>query len=148
MTGRSESGFSLLEVAIVGVFILILATFAVPQLQRSLNNYSLTTSANLVAGELNAGRSLAVARNWIYAVQLDTNNSTIQIIDPSDANNAPRTAKSLESGITFSSVPASPIKFYSRGHAEAGTIVLQNQDGNTISLSVSAAGKVKIGAFS
>ncbi|MDA2938736.1 hypothetical protein MYX75_10805 [Acidobacteria bacterium AH-259-A15] len=148
MKGRSESGFTLVEAALVGLLILIIAGFAIPQLQRSLSNYRLSASANLVAGELNAGRSLAVSRNWIYAVQLDTNNSTIQIIDPSDADNAPRRAKSLESGITFSSVPASPITLYSRGHAEGGAIVLQNQDGNTISVTVSASGKVEIGAFS
>ncbi len=143
MTRSSQSGFTILETAVVLVFASIILSIAVPKLQQFLDYYSLTSSANLVASELNAGRALAVSRNWIYDVNLDTGRSTIQIIDPNDPNNSPRTEKGLESGDSFSTVPTSPIRFYSRGHARGGTIVLVNQSGYTISIIVSPSGKIQ-----
>ncbi len=143
MTRNSQSGFTILETAVVCVFATIILSIAVPKFQQFLNYYSLTSSANLVASELNAGRALAVSRNWSYDVSLDTGNSTIQIIDPNDPDNSPRTEKGLESGDSFSTVPANPIRFYSRGHARGGTIVLVNQSGHTISIIVSPSGKIQ-----
>ena len=143
MTRNSQSGFTILEAMVVVVFASVILSIAVPKLQVILDYYSLTSSANLVASELSAGRALAVSRNWIYDVSLDTGNSTIQIIDPNDPDNSPRTEKSLESGDSFSTVPANPIRFYSRGHARGGTIVLVNDSGYTISIIVSPSGKIE-----
>ena len=145
MIRRSQSGFTLLETLVVAVFATIILSIAVPKFQQFLDYYRLTASANLVAGELNAGRALAVSRNWVYDVNLDTGNGTIQIIDPADPNNSPRTEKSLESGNSFSSVPANRIRFYSRGHARGGTIVLENQSGYAISIIVSPSGRIRKG---
>lgn len=142
MTRRFQSGFTLLETVMVCVLAVVILSIAVPNIQQSLHFYRLTASANLVAGELNAGRALAISRNWIYEVSLDTSNSTIQIIDPTDPNNSPRTEKPLESGTSFSSVPANRIRFYSRGHALGGTIVLENQSGYSISITVSSSGRI------
>lgn len=128
------------------IVIAILVGFAVPQVQRSLSVYRLTNAANLVAIELAAGRTLAVSRNWLYEIDCNTTDYTIQVIDPNDASNYPRTAKPLGSGITFNSIPASgsEIRFYSRGYARSGTIILQNGDGDTASVVVSASGMIEI----
>jgi len=130
----------------VGVLIAVLAGVSVPQIQQSVSAYRLTASANLVATELNAGRMLAISRNWLYEMDCNTTNHTIQIVDPGDANNNPRTVKSLESGITFSSVPntGSEIRFYAGGFAKSGTLVLQDEDGNTISVLVGASGRIEV----
>jgi len=143
MTRRSQSGFTLLETAVVVVIATVILSITLPKFQQFLDYYRLSASANLVASELNAGHALAISRNWIYEVNLDTGNSTIQIIDPNDPNNSPRTEKSLQSGNTFSSVPVNRIQFYSRGHARAGTIVLVNQSGYSISIVVSPSGRIK-----
>ncbi len=143
MTRRLQSGFTLLETAVVTVLATIFLSITVPKIEQILDYYSLSASADLVASELNAGRALAISRNWIYDVNLDTGDSTIQIIDANDPNNSPRTEKSLQSGNTFSSVPVSRIRFYSRGHARAGTIVLVNQSGYSISIVVSPSGRIK-----
>ncbi len=126
------------------MLIAILSSVAVPQIQQLLKSYRLTASANLVATELSAGRALAVSRNRLYNIDCNTTTTTIQIVDPADSNNNPRTAKSLEPDITFSSVPSQAIRFYSRGHAGGGTIVLQNQDGDTLSVVVSVSGRIEI----
>ncbi len=143
MTRRLQSGFTLLEMAVVTVIATVIFSITVPKMQQFLDYYRLNASANLVASELNAGRSLAISRNWIYDVKVDTGSSTIQIIDPHDPDNSPRTEKSLQSGNTFSAVPVNRIRFYSRGHARAGTIVLVNQSGYAISIVVSPSGRIK-----
>jgi len=143
MTRRSQSGFTLLETAVVAVLATVILSITVPKFQQFLDYYRLTASADLVASELNAGRALAISRNWSYDVNLDTGDGTIQIVDPADPNNSPRTERSLESGNSFSSVPANPIRFYSRGHARGGTIVLENQSGYSISIVVSPSGRIK-----
>lgn len=146
MTKGYQSGFSLLETLLVVSLFVVIGGMVVPNIGESLSLYRLSASANLVATELNAGRMLAVSRNWLYEIDCNTTNNTIQIVDPDDANNSPRTVKSLESGITLSSVPASgsEIQFYSRGLARAGTIVLQNENGDTISVLVGASGRIEV----
>ena len=131
---------------LVGVLMAVIAGVSIPQIRQSVTAYRLISSANLVATELNAGRTLAISRNWLYDMDCNTTNHTIQIVDPGNANNSPRSLKYLESGITFSSVPAagSEIRFYSGGHARGGTLVLQNESGDTISVLVGASGRVEV----
>jgi len=143
MTRRLQSGFTLLETAVVTVIVTVILSITIPKIEQFLDYYRLSASADLVASELNAGRALAISRNWIYDVNVDTGSSTIQIIDPNDPDNSPRTEKSLQSGNTFSSVPGTRIRFYSRGHARAGTIVLVNRSGYAISIVVSPSGWIK-----
>ncbi len=104
---QHQCGFTLIEAALCGMVLAILVGLAVPQLERALSLYRLEASANLVAAELAAGRMLAVSRNWLYEMDCNTTNNTIQVIDPNDSNNPPRTVKSLDSSTTFNSVPAS-----------------------------------------
>ena len=140
MRKPSQSGFTLIELAIVCVMIVILADLAIPQIQGSLSLYRLSSSANLVASELNAARALAVSRNWNY--EISTTDNTIQVVDPRYSNNNPRVAYSLEADISFFS--ADSIQFYSRGYADGGDIVVQNGT-QKITVTVLASGKVKIG---
>lgn len=146
MNRKQQAGFSYVEVAIVVSLLVIVAGISIPQLQRSFSLYRLTSSAELVATELAAGRALAVARNWLYQIDCNPTDGTIQIIDPDDAGNYPRTVKTLNSGITFSSIPGSgsEIRFNPRGDARNGTIVLQNANGNTISVVVSRSGRIEV----
>jgi len=142
MTKRLQSGFTLLELAVVMVVATVILSITIPKIEQYLDLYRLSASADLVVSELSAGRAMAISRNWIYDVNVDTGSSTIQIIDPYDPDNSPRTEKSLQSGSTFSSVPVNRIRFYSRGHARAGTIVLVNQSGYAISIVVSPSGRI------
>ena len=144
MTKGYQSGFSLMEAMLVGFLIALIGGLAVPNIQESLNLYRLTASANLVATELNAARALAISRSWLYEVDANDTNHTIQIVDPGDANNNPRTAKSLLSAITFSSVPNTEIRFFAGGYARGGTLVLENEEGDTISVLVGASGKIEV----
>jgi len=143
---QHQCGFTFIEAALCCLVLAILVGLAVPRLERALSLYRLEASANLVAAELAAGRMLAVSRNWLYEMDCNTTNNTIQVIDPNDSNNHPRTVQSLDSGTTFNSVPASgsEIQFYARGHARGGTVVVQNGEGETRSIVVSPSGKIEI----
>ena len=143
MTRRLQSGFTLLETAVVTVIVTVILSITIPKIEQFLDFYRLSASADLVASELSAGRAMAISRNWIYDVNVATGSSTIQIVDPNDPDNSPRTEKSLQSGNTFSSVPGTRIRFYSRGHARAGTIVLVNRSGYAISIVVSPSGRIQ-----
>ncbi|MCH6570292.1 MAG: hypothetical protein IH794_09300 [Acidobacteria bacterium] len=137
---NSEFGFSIIEIVFVVAMIGILGSMAVIQLQPSIDRYRLVSSANMIASEMNAGRALAISRNWAYEAQFDTIANTIQVVDPSHSSNNPRMAKSLEPGISFSFVPSPSIRFYARGHALTGTILLQNDAGETASVIVTPYG--------
>ena len=141
----SNRGMSTVEIVVVVAVAAVMVTIGVPQLEQSIAAYRLTASANLVAGELAAARSLAVSRATVHEVTLDAVNETIQITDPNDANNAPRILKNLERGVGFSALPSPTILFYGRGMARSGTIVLQNNFGDAISIVVTAGGKVTTG---
>ena len=98
MTKRLQSGFTLLELAVVMVVATVILSITIPKIEQYLDLYRLSASADLVVSELSAGRAMAISRNWIYDVNVDTGSSTIQIIDPYDSDNSPRTEKSLQSG--------------------------------------------------
>ncbi len=133
---NSEFGFSIIEIVFVVAMIAILGSAAVIQLQPSIDRYRLVSSANMIASEMNAGRALAISRNWAYEAQFDTDANTIQVVDPSHSGNTPRRAKNLEPGITFSAVPSPSIRFYARGHALTGIVQLQNDAGETATVIV------------
>ena len=135
-----EFGFSIIEIVCVVAMIAILGSVTIIQLQPSIDKYRLVSSANMVASEMNAGRALAISRNWAYEAQFDTNANTIQVVDPSHSSNHPRMEKSLEPGISFSFVPSPSIRFYARGHALTGTILLQNDAGDTATVIVPSYG--------
>ncbi len=137
---NSASGFSIIEIVFVVAMIAILGSVTIMQLQPSIEKYRLVSSANMIASEMNAGRALAVSRNWAYEAQFDTNANTIQLVDPSHSSNTPRIAKNLEPGITFSAVPSPSIRFYARGHALTGIVQLQNDAGETASVIVTSYG--------
>jgi len=137
---NNEFGFSIIEIVFVVAMIAILGSVAVMQLQPSIDKYRLVSSANMVASEMNAGRALAISRNWAYEAQFDTDANTIQVVDPTNSSNTPRVAKSLEPGISFSSVPSPSIRFYARGHALTGIVQLQNDAGETASVIVTPHG--------
>ena len=133
-------GFSIIEIVFVVAMIAILGSVTIIQLQPSIDKYRLVSSANMIASEMNAGRALAISRNWAYEAQFDTNANTIQLVDPSHSTNTPRLAKNLEPGITFSAVPSPSIRFYARGHALTGIVQLQNDAGETASVIVTPYG--------
>ena len=142
MNKSSQSGFTLIETMVVGIMVAVIGSMVIPQMQGILSSYRLTASANLVADELNAGWALAVSTGSVHVVTVDGVDDTIQITDPNDAANIPRTEKPLQAGSSFTSWD--PIRFYSRGLVDGGVIVLQDTFGNTRTITLTAGGETTI----
>jgi type II secretory pathway pseudopilin PulG len=140
----SEKGFSFVELIILVALILGLVAIAVPSIGRYSTAYHLTSSANLLADELNTARTLAVSRGTAYAMRFDASGNSFQVIDPADPLHPPRAVKQLEQGITFRRLPDSTITFFARGHAWGGTVEIQNAAGEWLSVRVSSSGRVQV----
>jgi hypothetical protein len=132
---------------IVALTAMILLTVAVPGIRRSLSSSRLQNSSVQLAAELSFSRSVAVSRNSVYRLQIDPQQRSYQIIDLADIENPPRLAKNLDTGIQFTSLSASPIEFYPRGHARGGTIMMSDSFGQSIAIVVQPSGMVQVGDF-
>lgn len=139
-----RAGFTLIELLFVVILGAILATITIPSIQQNMSYYRLSSSANLVASELNAARVLAVSRGALYQVNINTNARTLQVVDPADPSNPPRAPKTLERGVSFKTVPQTPITFYSRGNARSGAIELEGADDHEITIQVQASGQIRV----
>lgn len=142
MSRSSQSGFTLIESMVVAIMVAVIGSMVIPQIQEVLSSYRLAASANLVADELNAGWVLAVSTGSVHVVTIDGSDETIQITDPNDSANIPRTEKPLQEGSSFSSWD--PIRFYSRGLVDGGDIVIEDNFGETRTITITAGGEITI----
>lgn len=142
MSRSSQSGFTLIESMVVGIMVTVIGSMVIPQIQGVLSSYRLAASANLVADELNAGWVLAVSTGSVHVVTIDGSDETIQITDPNDSANIPRTEKPLQEGSSFSSWDS--IRFYSRGLVDGGDIVIEDNFGETRTITITAGGEITI----
>ncbi|HET9790078.1 MAG TPA: prepilin-type N-terminal cleavage/methylation domain-containing protein [Candidatus Angelobacter sp.] len=86
---RADQGFSLIELIIVMVLMLIIAAIAVPNIQRIVRNYRLESSGHGVAGLLQQARMKAVQNNApAYAIFDNTNSPNLAFVngDPAVTN--------------------------------------------------------------
>jgi len=144
---NNDRGFTLVELMIVAAAAAVIIGVAVPQIQGSLRATRLESSANLIAYEIKMARTLAMTRNAVYEVTFDVQNRTIQVTDPADPENPPRTPKRLEPGIRFGYGPVTPIRFYPRGRADIASFQLVNDSGDVIYFFIEGSGKVHIGDY-
>jgi hypothetical protein len=82
----------------------------------------------------------------MYQLNFDSEEGAFQIVDPI-LDQAPRLVHQLDDGVTLASTPSNPIRFFPRGHAQGGVILLRNTYGDGILLRVSASGMVDIGDY-
>lgn len=146
MSFKNSSGFTTFELMVVGIVAIIVFSVAVPTINRSMAASKLSSAALQLATDLEFARSAAMSRNSIYRLQLFTAEDMFQVIDAElgDLLQAPR---ELERGISILSTPANPIRFFSRGYARGGTVTLQNEFGETITVTVRPSGMVEVGDY-
>lgn len=137
----ARAGFSVVELVIVLGVLVVIAAFAVPSIQGSMTEYRLTASANLVAQELDAARVLAISRGAIYEVQFT--ERAVSVIDTEDLTKA-RATKVLEEGVRVAVQPTAKIRFFPRGYARGGNLILQNEGGSLVRINVLASGKIEV----
>ncbi|RPI27036.1 MAG: prepilin-type N-terminal cleavage/methylation domain-containing protein [Acidobacteria bacterium] len=143
---QSECGFSLVELLLVVGILAITAAFAIPALDGTMASFRLRSSADLIAGELDAARVMAISRGAVFEVRLYPDQRGVQVLDPADSvANAPRTRKFLDQGVTIVNGPT--IQFQPRGSCTGTTtgqeIQIRNDSGSIL-VEVNKTGKIRV----
>lgn len=142
MHHNGRAGFTFIELMVVMAVAGLIATIAMPQIQKTMSSYRLSSSAQQLSVELNAARGLALSR--VTATRLTVQSTSYQVIDTEDQTNPPRAVKTLEPGITFAALPAQPVRFFSRGHARPGAYLLEDEYGVQVTVTVRPSGMVDV----
>ena len=149
MSGKRESGFTLMELMTTIAVFSILAMIAIPTFMSWLPEMRLNGAARQVMGDLMAARMKAVKLNQRTKVYFD-NSSQYRICDDADndgtvdnpeGDNVHRNIQTNYHDVSFSST-ADPV-FSPRGTATNKTITLGNSSGSK-SITISIAGRVMI----
>ncbi|MDI6773554.1 MAG: prepilin-type N-terminal cleavage/methylation domain-containing protein [bacterium] len=137
---RSQNGFTLIELVMVGAIAAVLVAATVGQYQEFVSNQRLHTWAETIATDLRAGQQVSVSQRRMVVAVFDSDRYTII------AESAVIKTGNLPPDITITSTPQT-VNFSTLGTTAAvETITLRSQMTNrTRQISVAAAtGRVRI----
>jgi len=151
---KCSKGFSLIELMLVIVILVILATIVNGYYLNYLKNTQLDSTGKLVASGLIKARDKAMAgeadKNWGVHFVNGTDDYYELFSSPTDYASVSKTVKEtifLDSGVNFSTpaAGASSTAIFSKisGTTTAASIVLTSNFGGTSTVSVSAQGRVE-----
>jgi len=148
---QGQSGFSVIEMAVVLLIIAIVAAFVVPQILSYMRMYRLGVGGRNVATALQRARYLATSNNTLAGVFVaELQRVDIEQYDPL-GKTPPQNmgAVQLPTGITVSSDAPRQIAFDGRGvitpmPKESPTIRLNGVDGYYLFVTVSPTGQVTV----
>jgi prepilin-type N-terminal cleavage/methylation domain-containing protein len=112
-----ESGFSMVELMIVCVIMVILAALAVPNITRTYQTYRLDAAGHSVAGLLQQARMQAVKTNvpaYANYTNAASGNMAFVSTDNGTAYAAGEPDIQLSPAVTFQPPPASPLGFHTQ----------------------------------
>jgi len=149
---RNQSGFSLIEMAVVLLVIAIVAAFAVPQILSYMRMYRLGVGGRNVATALQRARYLATSNNTLAGVTVAEEIQRVDIEQYDPLGKTPPQnmgAMQLPVGVTFASDAPKQIAFDGRGvitpmPKESPTIRLNGVDGYYLFVTVSPTGQVTV----
>jgi prepilin-type N-terminal cleavage/methylation domain-containing protein len=150
-TKQSQQGFSLIEIAVVLMIIVIVTAFVVPQIVAYLKMYRLGVGGRDVATALQRARYLATSNNTLAGVAFtEPQHVDIEQYDPQGIEPAQnRGATHLPAGVTVDSDAPKQIAFDGRGiiapmPREAPSIRINGADGYYLFVIVSPTGQVTV----
>lgn len=148
---RGEHGFSLIEIAVVLLIIVIIAAFALPQIVAYMRMYRLGIGGRDVATALQRARYLATSNNTRAGVNVaELRRVDIEQYDPLGTTEPQNKGSvNLPSGISIASDAPRQIAFDGRGVVtpmpkESPTIRLNGLDGYYLFVIVSPTGQVTV----
>lgn len=101
----NEAGFSLLELLIVCVILVIVSAIAIPNIMQANANYKLDGAGHAVASLLQQARMQAVKTNQPAYANYNSNNVAFVTGDPANAYVSGNPDVAVASGLSFQAVP-------------------------------------------
>ena len=149
---RGDKGFTMLEVLLVLVILMVMYTVASPYFTGHRQKIYLNEAAQALMEDLKLTRQTAVTKNTNYEITYNFSDNKVYIINTLDsAGNvtATRTKTLINSqyGIAFTDdgMVCADFKFYSRGTcSDECTMVLTNSLNQTRQIRTSVTGKVSV----
>lgn len=146
MALRRESGFSLIELMVVGAVIGVLAAISVPAIAGAIKMYAVITASQQVASAIRSARVQAVGKNKVLHVHFEAAAGTFQVLD--DANAPVGSLLSLPSGTLFVDADTD-IEFDTSGRLDPAlapiSVVVGNGDAeHNRTLTVTTSGRVQL----
>jgi type IV fimbrial biogenesis protein FimT len=146
--GRSEKGFTILEILVATSTLVVLTAAAFPNMSRSLRGHRVTAAVRKTAGILRVARSAAITRNQQARLTLTNSSKTLSVeTAPTGSSTwtATGSAVTFDDGVTVSSPATSPIvTFTNTGTVSSSVTVTVSGGSATKSLSVGVLGNVDI----
>jgi Tfp pilus assembly protein FimT len=153
-TAAKESGFTLTELVITMLGVVILTVIGLPLIGTLMSGYRLTMAAQTIMGQLQSARMKAVAGNETFRLNFPAGQSVFQLEDSAGA--VVSGPFSLPTGITWNADSGSAITFNSNyvsflptgnvpatGAGGAGRCKIKNAAGSKIDLVVSNGGIIR-----
>ena len=137
---RNNSGFSLVELAVVIAIAGILSSIAIPAYLSWLPKYRLKNAAMDLRANLNSTKFEAIKNNTNWAVVFDMGTDSYHICSDNGANDTwdcpggdDTVEKSIvfsdyNAGVKFTSVTGGPLVFTNRGMTNNVTVKITNKD--------------------
>jgi prepilin-type N-terminal cleavage/methylation domain-containing protein len=144
--GSNQRGFTLLEIIMVVILILIVCGIAFQGFNRMSINSSLRTAARDIASDFQLTRQRAMAESATLTITFDTGNHTYTVPTPGGGS-LTKILASYGSGITINSITTdAAIGFQPRGTTTSppGVIVLTNSRASTATISINSTGRANV----
>ena len=146
MNQKMEKGLTLPEILVVIAIILILGVVSVPVLSRIAPHYRLTGASRELVSALRETQSLAVTKQYNHITRFIPESQSYSIIRVVDGNEEPEGTINLPRQITVTNItlPNNQVIFTSSGAPQnSGTLQLNNNLGETITIEVTPSGQIK-----
>lgn len=153
MKRSSQSGFTLIELAVVIAIIAIMVAVSSPMFLQSIAKQKVETETYKVVEQITTGRGQAIANNTFVRVMLKPSDGTYskQMYDPDDKMWRPSSPIfTLKNGVSFGEIafPNDTITFTPRGTVNegmSGEITIADNKGGRFIISVTySTGKTEV----
>jgi len=143
MHRRGQDGFSFIELLVTMTLITIIFAMAIPNFRELGAPYAVAQAASQVAGDFQATRMRAIARNASYRFTYDSSTQTYAMERLEGGNWIAERRSQLPQGVTVGTVATTPT-FNSRGILNAAVDIPLTANGHTKTVNVNVLGKTTI----
>lgn len=143
---KFESGYSVIELAVVVLIAGIIMSFSVIMFGKGKARYQLTQKAQSLNWEIERARSLAVKYNQTLTLGFTSGNSIFGLTCASCSepkNELP--AVSVPTDVSLSAYPTMTIRGNGTISTTSGTIVVSDSQGRQVTISISNSGRSSVG---